>query len=141
MRHRVPGNRVGRPQDQRKALLRALTTELLRHDEISTTLAKAKALQPEVEKMITIGKKGYIENHGALYEKAKGGDANAAKELARAIHLRRQVDSFVYDKDVVNKVFEEIAPRYKDRKGGYTRILKKGQRRGDATPMALIQLV
>ena len=57
------------------------------------------------------------------------------------VHLRRQVNAFLYDRDVVNKVFNEIAPRYKDRKGGYTRILKAGFRRGDATPMAIIQLV
>ncbi|HEY9711909.1 MAG TPA: 50S ribosomal protein L17 [Chroococcales cyanobacterium] len=141
MRHRAPGNRLGRPADQRKAVLRSLTTELLRHDEITTTLAKAKAMKPEVEKMITIGKKGIIADHKALYDKAKSGDQEAAKELGRAIHLRRQVDAFVYDREVVNRVFNEIAPRYKDRQGGYTRILKAGFRRGDATPMAIIQLV
>ena len=141
MRHRVPGHRLGRPADQRKAVLRSLTTELLRHDEITTTLAKAKAMKSEVEKMITIGKKGIVSDHKALYDKAKAGDKDAAKELGRAIHLRRQVDAFVYDREVVNRVFDEIAPRYKDRQGGYTRILKAGFRRGDATPMAIIQLV
>jgi large subunit ribosomal protein L17 len=141
MRHRKPGNRLGRPQDQRKAVLRALATELLRHDEIITTLAKAKAVQPQAEKLITLGKKGHLADHKKLYEKAKAGDEKAAKELAQSIHLRRQVDSYLYDREVVTRVFDEIAPRYKERNGGYTRILKAGNRRGDATPMAIIQLV
>jgi large subunit ribosomal protein L17 len=141
MRHRVPGNQLARPADQRKALLRALATELLRHDEIITTFAKAKAVQPEVERIITKGKKGYLEDHKKLAEKGSNGDEAAAKKVARSVHLRRQVASFLYDRDVVTKVFNEIAPRYKDRQGGYTRILKAGNRRGDATPMAIIQLV
>ncbi|MBS2001275.1 MAG: 50S ribosomal protein L17 [Candidatus Obscuribacterales bacterium] len=141
MRHRVPGNKLGRPADQRKAVLRSLATELLRYDEITTTLAKAKAVQPEVEKLITKGKKGYLKDHHALYDKAKGGDVEAAKQVARAVHLRRQVSAYVYDRDVVARVFDEVAPRYADRKGGYTRILKAGPRRGDNTPMAIIQLV
>jgi large subunit ribosomal protein L17 len=141
MRHRVPGNHLNRPADQRKALLRALATELLRHDEIITTFAKAKAVQPEVEKLITKGKKGFVTDIKQLNEKSRAGDAKAAKEVARAVHLRRQVGSYLYDGEVVKKVFNEIAPRYKDRQGGYTRILKAGFRRGDATPMAIIQLV
>lgn len=141
MRHRVPGNKLGRPADQRKAVLRSLATELLRHDEITTTLAKAKAVQPEVEKLITKGKKGFLKDHRSLFEKAKGGDVEAAKQVARAVHLRRQVSAYVYDREVVARVFDEVAPRYTDRKGGYTRILKAGPRRGDNTPMAIIQLV
>jgi large subunit ribosomal protein L17 len=141
MRHRVSGHHLARPADQRKALLRALATELLRHDEIITTFAKAKAVQPKVERIITKGKKGYLEDHEKLKEKGNAGDAAAAKEVARSVHLRRQVAAYLYDRDVVTKVFNEIAPRYKDRKGGYTRILKAGIRRGDATPMAIIQLV
>lgn len=142
MRHRVPGNQLGRPADQRKAVLRALATELLRHDEIVTTLAKAKAVRSHAEKMITKGKKGISEgDYKALHEKAKGGDQEAAKKVARVVHLRRQVGSFLYDRDVVTRVFDEIAPRYKDRQGGYTRIIKTGPRRGDATEMAIIQLV
>ena len=142
MRHRLPGNQLGRPADQRKAVLRALATELLRHDEIITTLAKAKAVQPEVERLITKGKKGQVGgDYKVLYEKAKKGDEEAAKKVARSVHLRRQVRAFVYDRDVVTRVFDEIAPRYEARKGGYTRIVKYGIRRGDAVPMALIQLV
>jgi len=141
MRHRVKGPHLARPADQRKALLRALATELLRHDEIITTFAKAKAVQPQVERLITKGKKGYLENHAQLKEKGNSGDEAAAKQISRSVHLRRQVAAYLYDRDVVTKVFNEIAPRYKDRAGGYTRILKAGIRRGDATPMAIIQLV
>jgi len=141
MRHRLPGNQLNKPYDQRKALLRTLATELLKHSEIITTHAKAKALRPAVEKIITCGKKGYVADYPAAVKKSKGGNNEAKKQVARVVHLRRQVNAYLYDRDVVNKVFDEIAPRYKDRKGGYTRILKAGFRRGDATPMAIIQLV
>jgi large subunit ribosomal protein L17 len=141
MRHRKPRNRLGRPADQRKAVLRALSTELLRHNEIITTVAKAKAVRPEVEKIITIGKDAHVDDYPAMVLKSKQGDEQAKKQVAQAVHLRRQISAFIYDHTVVNKVFDEIAPRYKDRRGGYTRILKAGFRRGDATPMAIIQLV
>ena len=141
MRHRVPGHQLGRPADQRKAVLRALATELLRHDEIETTLAKAKAVRSHAEKIITKGKHGQVGDYKALHEKAKNGDKAAAKEVARVVHLRRQVSSYLYDKEVVRKVFDNIAPRYKDREGGYTRIIKIGPRRGDNSEMAIIQLV
>ncbi|MBA4077666.1 MAG: 50S ribosomal protein L17 [Cyanobacteria bacterium PR.023] len=141
MRHRVPGHQLGRPADQRKAVLRALATELLRHDEIETTLAKAKAVRSHAEKIITKGKHGQVGDYKALHEKAKNGDKEAAKEVARVVHLRRQVSSYLYDKEVVRKVFDNIAPRYKDRQGGYTRIIKIGPRRGDNSEMAIIQLV
>ena len=141
MRHRKPGNRLSRPADQRKAVLRALATELLKHNEIITTVAKARAVRPEVEKIITTGKDAHAGDYQALLLKSKQGDEQAKKQVAQAVHLRRQVSAFIYDRNVVNKVFNEIAPRYKDRRGGYTRILKAGFRRGDATPMAIIQLV
>ena len=141
MRHRVPGHQLGRPADQRKAVLRALATELLRHDEIETTLAKATAVRSHAEKIITKGKHGQVGDYKALHEKAKNGDKEAAKEVARVVHLRRQVSSYLYDKEVVRKVFDNIAPRYKDRQGGYTRIIKIGPRRGDNSEMAIIQLV
>ena len=141
MRHRVPGHQLGRPADQRKAVLRALATELLRHDEIETTLAKAKAVRSHADKIITKGKHGQVGDYKALHEKAKNGDKEAAKEVARVVHLRRQVSSYLYDKEVVRKVFDNIAPRYKDRQGGYTRIIKIGPRRGDNSEMAIIQLV
>lgn len=141
MRHRVPGNHLSRPADQRKALLRSLATELLRHDEIKTTLAKAKAVRGEAERMITLAKRGQVADYPATVKKARERDQEAAKIIASALHCRRQVASFVTDKEVVKKVFEETAPRYKERKGGYTRILKDGYRRGDNAPMAIIQLV
>lgn len=141
MRHRKPGNQLGRPYDQRKALLRSLATELLRHDEIITTVAKAKAVRSEVEKIITSGKHAYLADYQDTVAKSKSGDKEAQKAVARGVHLRRQVNAYLYDRSVVTKVFNEIAPRYKDRQGGYTRILKAGFRRGDATPMAIIQLV
>lgn len=141
MRHRVPGNKLSRPKDQRDALLRSLATELLRHDEIVTTLAKAKAVRGEAERMITLAKKGQVENYKDVLKRAKEGEAEAGKKIAKALHYRRQVGSFLYDREVVTKVFDETAPRYQDRKGGYTRIIRAGLRRGDATPMAIIQLV
>jgi large subunit ribosomal protein L17 len=142
MRHRVPGNQLGRPYDQRKAVLRSLATELLRHDEIMTTLAKAKAVRSEAEKMITLAKKGKLSTGNVeLNQKAKQGDQNAAKELAKHVHIRRQMSAYIYDKEVVARAYEVLAPRYADRNGGYTRIIRAGFRRGDAAPMALIQLV
>lgn len=144
MRHRLPGNRLSRPYDQNRAVLRSLATELLRHDEIMTTLAKAKAVRSHAERMITLAKKGRISDPG-LYEKAKSSDkvvaSEAAQKLAHHVHCRRQMQKFLYDKDVVERTFSELAPRYESRNGGYTRIVKTHFRRGDAAPMAVIQLV
>lgn len=141
MRHRKSRHLLGRPADQRHAALRALATELLRHDEIITTLTKAKALRPVVEKLITKGKKGYLKNYKEIAEKASKGDAKAKTEVARAVHLRRQVRAKLYDRDVVHRVFDEVAPRYLKREGGYTRIIKFDNRKGDNAPLAIIQLV
>jgi len=141
MRHRKQGHLLGRAADQRKAALRALATELLRNDEIITTLAKAKALRPEVEKLITKGKHGYLKDYDKVKEKAKKGDAAAAKKVAHSVHLRRQLRSVLYDREVVTRVFDEVAPRYLDRPGGYTRIIKYRDRTGDNAPLAIIQLV
>lgn len=140
MRHRVPKHQLGRPADQRKAVLRALATELLRHDEIMTTLSKAKAVRSEAEKLITMAKNSAAGTDG-LHEKAKQGDKEAAKTIAKHVHCRRQIAGYIYDREVVARTYDVIAPRYADRKGGYTRILKAGFRRGDAAPMAIIQLV
>ena len=141
MRHRKSRHQLGRAADQRKAVLRTLATEFLRHGEIITTIAKAKALRPEVEKLITKGKKGFIKDYEAAYDKAKGGDKDALKEVLKSVHLRRQVNSYLYDREVVTKVFEEIAPQYLEREGGYTRIIKYRERRGDNVQLAIIQLV
>ena len=141
MRHRVPRNKLGRAADQRKAVLRTLVTDLLRHDEITTTLAKAKALRPCAERLITKAKHGYLEDRTAVLKKAGDGDTEATRKLTRSLHLRRQISAFVYDGTVVSKLMSETAQRYMERKGGYTRIIKTGARRGDATEMAIIQLV
>ena len=140
MRHRKPGNQLARPYDQRRAVLRSLATELLRHDEIMTTLGKAKAVRSEAEKMITLAKHGKLSGDG-VREKAKQGDKAAAAEVAKHVHTRRQMSGYIYDSDVVKRAYEVLAPRYADRKGGYTRIIRAGLRRGDAAPMAIIQLV
>ncbi|MDZ4835456.1 MAG: 50S ribosomal protein L17 [Candidatus Melainabacteria bacterium] len=141
MRHQNARHLLSKPADQRKALLRALATELLRHDEIITTMAKAKALRPYVERLITKGKYAHIADYSGLAEKAKNGDAEAAKKVANSVHLRRQIRASIYDRDVVKRVVDEVAPRYTDRPGGYCRIIRYRNRTGDNTPLAIIQLV
>jgi large subunit ribosomal protein L17 len=116
MRHRVAGRHLGRDTAHRLALYRNLVTELLRHERITTTEAKAKEIRPLAEKMITLGKRGDL-------------------------HARRQALAFIYDPKVVRKLFAEIAPRMKDRNGGYVRITKLERRLGDGAPMAAIELV
>ena len=116
MRHHIAGRRLSRPTDHRLALYRNLVTDLLRHERIRTTEAKAKEIRGMAEKIISQGKKG-------------------------PLHNRRQALRFVYDDTVVKKVFEDLAQRYAERPGGYTRIVKLGPRGGDAAPMALIELV
>lgn len=108
--------KLGRPSDQRRAMLRAMTTYLLENGQIKTTYARAKEVAPIAEKMVTLAKK----NDLAAY---------------------RQALSYLTKEDVANKLFHEIAPKYADRSGGYTRVLKMGPRRGDAAEMAIIQLV
>lgn len=108
--------KLGRPSDQRKAMLRNMTTSLLEHGRIKTTVPRAKEVRRSTEKMITLGKKG---------------------DLA----ARRRAASFITDPDVVKQLFDEIAPNYEDRQGGYTRIIKIGPRVGDAAEMAYIELV
>ena len=117
MRHQKDRGKLSRSASHRKALLMNLSREVINHERIQTTSAKAKAVKPEIEKLITL---------------AKRGDQ----------HARRQAMSQLgQDKFVVYKLFEEIAPRYSERPGGYTRILKLGPRRSDATEMVLLELV
>ena len=108
--------KLGRTTDHRKAMLRNQVTSLLRDGRIETTLAKAKETKRMADKMITLGKRGDL-------------------------HARRQVLAYIYDEDVVTKLFEEIAPNYSERNGGYTRVLKLGPRRGDGAEMAILELV
>ena len=116
MRHKVKGRKLGRTASHRKANLIALSTSLLRHKRIKTTLAKAKETRGFVERLIT---------------KAKKGD----------LHSKKQVMNFIKDKEVVKELFSEIAPKIGDRPGGYTRVVKLGNRLGDAASMAIIELV
>ena len=123
MRHRVTGRRLNRSTGHRKALRRNLITELYRHERIQTTRAKAQAVRGEAEKLITTAKRG-----------------NAAGE-AKAVHARRLAAARLNDPEIVKKLFDDIAPRYADRPGGYTRIVKLGPRLGDSAEMAILELV
>jgi large subunit ribosomal protein L17 len=117
MRHRKTRHKLSRSPAHRKALLRNLCKEVIDHERIKTTEAKAKAVKPEVEKLITLAKRGDL-------------------------HARRQaLAALGQDKFVVYKLFEEVAPRYTSRPGGYTRILKLGPRRSDSTEMVFLELV
>mmetsp|Transcript_7798 Transcript_7798/g.14538 ORF Transcript_7798/g.14538 Transcript_7798/m.14538 type:complete len:183 (+) Transcript_7798:345-893(+) len=123
MRHRAKRHLLSRPSDQRKALLRSLTTELLRHGRIKTTKQKAKAIVEHVDKVITWAKQA---------SKVDGAKAEHKKNLAK---------SFLYDDALVANIFEEAAERYEDRPGGYTRITPTAARRGDNSAMVYIELV
>lgn len=116
MRHKLSGRKLGRPAAHRWSLYRNLVTDLLNHEKISTTLAKAKEAKGLADKMITLGKEGSLAS-------------------------RRRALAFIYDEKVVEKVFSVYAPRYKTRPGGYTRLLKLGPREGDRAPMALLEMV
>jgi large subunit ribosomal protein L17 len=108
--------KLGRPTDHRKAMIRNLVTSLLKSERIETTVTRAKETKRMAERMITLAKRGDL-------------------------HARRQVLAYVYDEDVVKKLFDEIAPKYEDRNGGYTRVLKVGPRRGDGAEIAILELV
>lgn len=116
MRHGVAGRKLGVTSSHRIAMLRSMATSLLKHEQITTTLPKAKELRPYVERIITLGKRGDL-------------------------HARRQAYAQIRDEKVVDKLFTAIAERYRTRAGGYTRVLKAGIRYGDAADMAVIELV
>ncbi len=116
MRHRMSGRKLNRTSSHRKSMFANMTASLLRHEQIKTTKPKAKDLRSFAEKMITLGKRGDL-------------------------HARRQAMSFLQDGEVVSKLFDELPDRYKDRQGGYTRVLAAGFRYGDSAPMAVIELV
>jgi large subunit ribosomal protein L17 len=126
MRHRVAGKKLNRTSGQRTALRRNLMTQLFRHERIRTTRAKAQAVQGQAEKIITVAKRGLVAGE---------------EEPARELHARRQVAAQLNDPKVVQKLFDDIAPRYVDRPGGYTRMLKLGLRKGDAAEMVVLELV
>lgn len=116
MPHQIAGRHLGRNSSQRKALFKGLVTQVLQHERIETTEAKAKAVRTDVERMITLAKRGDV-------------------------HSRRLVLRTVADKKVVAKLFDTLGPRYKERNGGYTRIVHLGPRRGDAAEMVFLELV
>jgi large subunit ribosomal protein L17 len=125
MRHRVAGRYLNRNSAQRKALFRNLMTELFRHESIRTTEAKAKAVRSNAEKLVTLAKRG------AVKREAEESD----------VYERRRVAALLTDPALTKKLFDEIAERYKERPGGYTRILKLGKRQGDAAEMVILELV
>lgn len=116
MRHRHRRGKLGRPSAHRKALLRNLVTSLLDHERVETTDAKAKELRRVADRMITLGKRGDL-------------------------HARRQALSWIRSRTVAAKVFDDLAERFRERPGGYTRVLKTRQRYGDAAPMSIVELV
>ncbi len=116
MRHRVDGRHFGRTANQRKALLRGLLSSLIKYERIETTVAKAKALRELADRLVTFGKKGDL-------------------------HSRRIALSYLPDKELVAKLFTEIAPRFADRNGGYVRVVRTGFRVKDSAPMAIIEFV
>jgi len=116
MRHKKTGRKLGVVTKHRRAMFRNMTTDLFRHEKITTTDTRAKEIRRVAEKIITLAKKGTLQS-------------------------RRQAATFIKDKDVLRKLFEEIADKYKDRPGGYTRIIKMGYRKGDNAPLSLIEIV
>ena len=135
MRHRVAGKKLNRSSGHRKALRRNLVTALFHHERIETTEAKAKAIRGQAEKLITLAKRGLVAER---------------EDPSRGVHARRlaagRLNRWVTEPDgtvvdVLERLFEDIAPRYMDRPGGYTRIYKLGPRKGDAAPMVLLELV
>ena len=116
MRHRLNGRKLNRPSDHRKALFANLALSLIKHEQIRTTLPKAKDLRPIVEGLVTLGKQG-------------------------SLHARRQAIAFLRDPKIADKLFSTLGPRYSKRSGGYTRVLKAGYRYGDSSPMAVIEFV
>jgi len=129
MNHNKSYRKLGRRSDHRLAMMKNMTISLVNAERIETTVTRAKELRKSVEKMITLGKKYNnfnLENND---------------ERAKAIHLRRQAFAFLRNEEAVAKVFKEIAPKYMDRNGGYTRIIKTDVRRGDSAELAIIELV
>lgn len=164
MRHGKAGRHLGRDSGHRRALYRNLMTELFRHERIKTTEAKARAVRPLAERLVTkarkaradrvveLAKQRDVKKLSAWYNAKRAdqlitladqGQEDSLEQMAEqmALHARRQVLAVLHDKDVAHKLVEEIAPRFEDRPGGYTRIFKLGMRQGDAAKMALLELV
>ena len=116
MKHRIKGKRLNRTSSHRKALFKNMAQAIIKHEQIITTLPKAKTMKPIIDKLITLGKKG-------------------------SLHARRQAFSQLRDNNMVSKLFGDLATRYSERQGGYSRVLKAGYRYGDAAAMAVLELV
>jgi len=160
MRHRKAGRTLGRTSGQRKNLYRSLVTALLLQERVQTTEAKARAIRRHAEKLITLSRRGQMER---ILELARANDQDALAKLIQAkraekllatdpdeleqtvramgVNARRLAAGRLNGPAAVRKLFDELGPRYMERPGGYTRILKLGYRKGDAAPMALIELV
>ena len=142
MRHMCKKHTLGKAQDQRKALLRSLATELFVHGEITTTMARAKALKPYAEKVISLAKKGDLNSIRQAAKYIYNKETGKYMDLATGeIFEAPQADKKLTSQTVLRKLFVVISKKYSDRKGGYTRIYHLPPRRGDASEMALIQLV
>ena len=125
MRHKVAGRKLGRSTGQRNALRRVLIKQLFEHERIETTRAKAEAIRGQAEKLITLAKRGI-----------------SAEEVSKGVAARRlAIARLGDDKEIVKKLFDEIAPRFENRPGGYTRMLKLGPRQGDAAEMVILEFV
>ena len=142
MRHMCKKHTLGKAQDQRKALLRSLATEPLVHGEITTTMARAKALKPYAEKIITLAKKGDLHSIRQAARYIYNKETGKYMDLATGeVFEAPQADKKLASQTVLRKLFVIIGKQYSDKKGGYTRIYHLPPRRGDASEMALIQLV
>ena len=130
MTHGKKISKLQRPKDHRDALINNLCKSLVEHHRIRTTLARAKALRPFAEKLVTLGRRALTPGGG-----------NDKERRAHVVHLNRQAFARLRDRDLVHKLFHEIAPASKDRNGGYTRITKLGRRQSDSAPMAFIEWV
>jgi large subunit ribosomal protein L17 len=123
MRHKIAGKRLSRSKDQRRALRRTMVNQLFTHERIRTTKAKAQAIRGQAERLITLAKRG-----------------NAAGD-EKMVHARRLAAARMDNPELVQKLFDDIAPRYEDRAGGYTRMLKLGPRYGDSAEMVILELI
>lgn len=148
MRHKVDRRKLGLPSDQRRALLTNLTRQFIRHGYVHTTLGRAKELQRVVEKLITTGKTDTLQARREARRILVGHSASSpkpVKQLAGKTDIEKlvilQERSLLNGEDLVKHLFDNVAPRYRDRNGGYTRLTKTGIRRGDAAVTAVLELV
>lgn len=123
MRHKLAGKKLGRSKDEARALRRIMIKQLFEYERIKTTRAKAEAIRGQAEKLITLAKRGNL---------AEGADA---------VHVKRLANARLNDKEIVKKLFDDIAPRFENRQGGYTRMVKLGPRFGDSSEMVILELV